>query len=308
MCTEARNFIEKIISDLDGALSQNTLRAYRSDFMQLARWLESKGLPIFPITPEALVQYISEMQTRHKSATIRHRLETLRSIYFFAKLDDPTRAPEVRLALKRMHRAIGRHQQQAYPLTRDHLDKMLKKCNSTIKGRRNELLLRIGYETMRRSSEICAFRFENLKQLPDGRFALFMPFSKTDQMGEGRLIPISDLLAKRIQEWGKKIKADSGPILRSLRKGDRVSGPLGTHAISIILVDLQYHARLRHLPYFSGHSFRVGAALDLLNAGVPVEKIMLRAGWKRESTALRYLQSWLDSVNPGELNNTDEEF
>ena len=65
---------------------------------------------------------------------------------------------------------------------------------------------------------------------------------------------------------------------------------------------LQYRARRRDLPHLSGHSFRVGAALDMLNAGVPLEKIMLRGGWRKETTTLRYLQSWVDNVNPAELH------
>ena len=45
----------------------------------------------------------------------------------------------------------------------------------------------------------------------------------------------------------------------------------------------------------AGHSFRVGAAIDLLNKNIPLEKIMLRGGWKSETSAMRYLQSWNDS-------------
>ncbi len=45
----------------------------------------------------------------------------------------------------------------------------------------------------------------------------------------------------------------------------------------------------------AGHSFRVGAAIDLLNKNIPLEKIMLRGGWKSETSAMRYLQSWSDS-------------
>ena len=42
----------------------------------------------------------------------------------------------------------------------------------------------------------------------------------------------------------------------------------------------------------SGHSFRVGAALDLLEQGETLEKIMLRGGWQSDSTAMRYLRDW----------------
>jgi hypothetical protein len=43
----------------------------------------------------------------------------------------------------------------------------------------------------------------------------------------------------------------------------------------------------------SGHSFRVGAALDLLEQGEPLEKIMLRGGWQTDSTAMKYLRNWI---------------
>jgi hypothetical protein len=42
----------------------------------------------------------------------------------------------------------------------------------------------------------------------------------------------------------------------------------------------------------SGHSFRVGAALDLLEQGELLEKIMLRGGWQSDSTAMKYLRNW----------------
>ena len=201
-----------------------------------------------------------------------------------------------------MHRKIGRQQKQAHPLTLDLLEQLLKKCNSTLAGRRNELLLRIGYETMRRSSEICSFCFEDVKSLPNGQYALNLRRSKTDQLGDGKLIPISDLLATKITQWKKRIRANDGRILRSIRKDQKTVGDKLTPAsINNILVDLQYQARRRDLPHLSGHSFRVGAALDMLNAGVPLEKIMLRGGWRKETTTLRYLQSWVDNVNPAEL-------
>ena len=42
----------------------------------------------------------------------------------------------------------------------------------------------------------------------------------------------------------------------------------------------------------SGHSFRVGAALDMLEAGDKLERIMLKGGWKADSTAIKYLRNW----------------
>jgi hypothetical protein len=43
----------------------------------------------------------------------------------------------------------------------------------------------------------------------------------------------------------------------------------------------------------SDHLFRVGAGLDLLEQGEPLENIMLRGGWQAESTAMKYLRNWV---------------
>ena len=62
-----------------------------------------------------------------------------------------------------------------------------------------------------------------------------------------------------------------------------------------ILKSLQRKAKKKDIDELSGHSFRVGAALDLLDKGVPLERIMLRSGWKSENIALPYPRNWSDS-------------
>ena len=92
-----------------------------------------------------------------------------------------------------------------------------------------------------------------------------------------------------------KIKQTDGYILRSSKRDLSVRESLGPAALNKILKALQRKAKMKHIGELSGHSFRVGAAVDLLDKGVPLEKIMLRGGWKSENTALRYLRNWDDS-------------
>ena len=301
-----QHFMDDLIARIQGAFADNTLKAYRVDFKQYTRWCDEHQHEPLPMTAEVLADYIAWMALRYKSATIRRRIDSLGSICFLSGMDTLTKSPEVKVAMKRMHRAIGRVQDQAQPLTREHLHAMLKKCpKSTVLGMRNRVLLTLGYESMRRRSELVAFQFEDLRLLPNERFALHLRRSKTDQLGEGRLIPISDELAALIKRWARMIHSTSGPILRSVNRGGNVGDHLCDGAITNILVDLQYRARLRHVPEFSGHSFRVGAALDMLKEGVPMAEIMLRGGWKRETTALRYLQAWAESAAPVDTAATE---
>ena len=88
---------------------------------------------------------------------------------------------------------------------------------------------------------------------------------------------------------------DSGYILRSFKRNLSTNPSLTPASINHILKSLQKQAGLNQIGELSGHSFRVGAALDLLDKNIPLEKIMLRGGWKSETSAMRYLQSWNDS-------------
>ena len=62
--------------------------------------------------------------------------------------------------------------------------------------------------------------------------------------------------------------------------------------VKLRLKVLQRTAKLNQGAEPGGHTFRVAGAIDLLEAGQSLEKIMLRGGWKSESTVLLYLQNW----------------
>jgi len=137
-------------------------------------------------------------------------------------------------------------------------------------------------------------RFEDVAINPKGKPFVLLNFSKTDQFGTGTVIPISNDLFELIARWQKKIVVKSGYILRSVNKGGRVGESLHPSSVTRLLQDLQDQAFgfRRDMPDLSGHSFRVGAALDMISQGESLARIMLRGGWKTESTALRYLRNY----------------
>ena len=159
-------------------------------------------------------------------------------------------------------------------------------------GIRNQVLLRLGYETMRRRSELCAFMFEDISQAPNGKPIIRLNFSKTDQYGTGKVLPISEELLGLLDKW-KKIAGNEGYILRSINRHGHIGNNLNPASVSIILKRLQSNLDIASTQQsLSGHSFRVGAALDLLEQGEGIEKIMLRGGWQTDSTAMKYLRNW----------------
>jgi len=180
----------------------------------------------------------------------------------------------------------------AAPLTKPLLNQLLSNCDNSLRGLRNKVLLRLGYETMRRRSELCAFKFEDICQAPNGKPAIRLNFSKTNQFGTGKILPISQELFDLLEKWRSMI-SDEGYILRSINRHGHFGNNLHPASVSTLLKALQKDLRMDSDEQpLSGHSFRVGAALDLLEQGEPLERIMLRGGWQTDSTAMKYLRNW----------------
>ena len=285
--------IDDIFAKFDGAFAKNTIRAYRSDFIQYQTWCSENTLEPIPASAHTMSMYVDYLSENNKSATIRRRINSLGTVLRLSKNHDPTKQPEVILALKRMHRKIGRAQQQATPLTKPLLNQLLCNCDNSLRGLRNKVLLRLGYETMRRRSELCAFKFEDICQAPSGKPAIRLNFSKTDQFGSGKILPISQELFDLLEKWRSMI-SDEGYILRSINRHGHFGNNLHPASVSTLLKGLQKDLKMDSDEQpLSGHSFRVGAALDLLEQGEPLERIMLRGGWQTDSTAMSYLRNWI---------------
>ena len=259
--------IDDIFAKFDGAFAKNTIRAYRSDFNQYQNWCLQNNLELIPATAETMANYVDYLSENNKSATIRRRINSLGTVLKLSKNHDPTKQPEVILALKRMHRKIGRAQEQATPLTKSILNQLLNNCDNSIMGIRNQVLLRLGYETMRRRSELCAFKFEDICKGANGNPAIRLNFSKTDQFGTGKILPISQELYNLLEKWRRMI-SDGGYILRSISRHGHIGINLHPASISTLLKALQKDLKMDSDEQpLSGHSFRVGAALDLLEQG-----------------------------------------
>jgi len=286
--------IKNLFSSLEGAYAPNTIRSYRSDYMHYSNWCQEYQYDPLNIHEDKFSDYILQTGESLTVATIQRRVASLSSIFNLTRSTNPTKEPVVILTIKRLRRKYGKPQEQATPLTYDILTKLKNVCSDDIAGLRNKLLLQLGYETMRRRSEICQFKFEDLQHHGNHKHALLLRHSKTDQYNQGKIIPISDELSEMILIWSLAIDQDRGYILRSFKRNLSTNPSLTPASINHILKILQKKAGLNQMGELSGHSFRVGAALDLLDKNIPLEKIMLRGGWKSETSAMRYLQSWSD--------------
>ena len=284
------NIVEQLFAKLNGAMAKNTIRAYRSDYNDYAKWCLKQGVEPLNEEPQQMYAYIENLAHTCCTATINRRIACLSSIFKFLGLKDTTKDTDIYLLMKKIRRQKGSAQTQAEPLTKDLINKLWNFCGTGLNRQRNHVLLLLGHQTMRRRSELCQFKFEDIKVLPGHRYGIQLRFSKTDQMGRGKTLPITSELYEMLKQWQEKV--GNGLILRGIIRNKFITESLAPSSVNRILQEIQAKSDIHTEVKLSGHSFRVGGALDLLMQGTPIEKIMLRGGWHSESSVIRYLQSW----------------
>lgn len=135
------------------------------------------------------------------------------------------------------------------------LNQLLSTCDDSIRSLRNQVLLRIGYETMRRRSELCAFKFEDICMGANGKPPIRLNFSKTHQLGTDKILPISQELFDLSEKW-RCIISDEGYILRSIDRHGHIGSNLHPASISNLLKALQKSLKMNSDEQtISGHSF-----------------------------------------------------
>ena len=289
--------LSQIIQKIEGAYAPSTIRAYKADFAKFIDFCESRHESALPALPMSLADYVVHLSTIYSSAFIRRIVVSISSVHRLNYCTDPTKDPEVSLAIRRMHRQIGRHSHQAQAINKDLLNKMLKATENNLRGLRDRALLQVAYDSLCRRSEIVILRFEDIKvTFTEGSntpsVSILLRRSKTDQDAQGRWLYIRHATWLAIQEWISASGIDSGLLFRGVNRGIKITKGLGAGQIGRIYKRLVRTTDLdeKLAQHISGHSMRVGAAQDLLLSGVSLPIIMARGRWSKPDTVMRYVE------------------
>jgi len=284
---------DAILQELEGAYAPNTLLGYRKDLKRFAHFCKVNRIDAEHLSVDHYVAYLSDTTDALGMSSIRRAHHALKTVYRLGDLNHPFNHPRVTLALRRLARQKGTAQQQAKPLTHAIIQDLLHHIDpTTVTGLRDTVLLHLGYETMRRRSELIRFRFSDLRQSAQGQQGLWLGNSKTDQAGQGRMLVISHTLHELLLRWHQR--AGDGLILRAVNKKGRISQSMTPESVNRILKRLE-QAHLKQPIGLSGHSFRVDRTVDLIAEGATIEQIALHGGWSSHETAYRYAHSWRDA-------------
>ena len=292
--------LTQTLQKIQGAYAPSTIRAFKSDLENFIAYCSKEDQVALPSTPASVANFIEHLTTQKLSSSyIRRIVASISTIHKLNRFNDPTQDPDVKIAMKKMHRTVGRFQHQAEPINKDILLKMIEVTEDSLMGDRDRVLLSIAYDTLCRRSELVSLRIEDVYLIDSDwrneteRSKIFLRASKTDQERQGRWLYLNTATVNYIKVWLKKSGLKNGFLLQGVRRGNHMTAQINAGQINRIYKRL---ARLAHINqetirHISGHSIRIGAAQDLMRQGATLPHIMVKGHWRKQDTVMRYIEN-----------------
>jgi len=294
-------------------LEPNTLKSLELNFNKFTNYCEQQGAYSLPLEDATILEQfiISEYERGCKSQTLRVYAWAVSKMHEIVGLEIPFFKSIVSARLKiigKLELANGINRKQAAPFTYEHLkfinEHINYDCDTSI---RNAVILNLSYDGLLRESEVCNLFTEQLSK-HNNLFSLNITNTKTDKSLDGSIVNLSQFTSALLVKYlciiahhrGKYLIKRTAPKTRKivqLKNSESVPNKLDTKVtpktIESVFIkswnqikdhneSISDHSKKVSLPdyRFSGHSARVGAACDLVSAGVD-DSVVMRAGrWK----------------------------
>src|ERR1051326_773704 len=217
----------------------NTQRSYRVAWQQFTDWCTQHTRAPLPTSAATLADYVAHLCDRDKApSTIKHRMAAI-SAHNQAHGHPPlgrevTKAANLVLRGYRKNRAgTGQRTKEAPPISRDQLRAMSGACDrNTLAGRRDRLLLVIGWALAGRRSELAALRIEDVRVV-DNELEILVRTSKVDKQSEGETVyvPAGEHVdtdpVGLLDDWLAALEigggcATEGALFRAVTRDDRL--------------------------------------------------------------------------------------
>lgn len=307
-----RENLERYNERAEGAYAQNTLDAWNSDLRSFWRICRDLGLQPFPASNTVIEQVIAYMGEiickmkkntegepaavfvpRYRVATIRRYLASVSKIHNVAGVYDPTRSWEADLALRSVKNEHGEEgfgqQSQAAPLNQADLEAGLKAMSNTPRSKLIRSLVSLAYDCLCRSEDLIRADVVDIREHGDGTGAFRIRKGKTDQEGEGKVLFISRTTMAYLRAWISILPEQSKALFPMVNDGQVSDTRIDYMFIYRAMKEV---ARLAGIDdsKISTHSCRVGAAQDMLAAGMTMAEIMNAGRWTSERMPSRYTE------------------
>lgn len=282
--------LQGIFIRCQGAYAERTLRSYRNDLEHFRVWCEASGACAIPASPQTIAAFIDDQTQTKALSTVKRRVEAVKFAHRMLNLPSPVADSEVKLALRRALRANRARPKQSQGLTHAMLGRILAGCPDTLAGKRDAAIVCVGYDSLARSYELSQLTVEHLAE---DCATLLIPRAKNDPTGVGRIAYLSARTRAVLGAWLEESGIVTGPLFQGLHTRKLSGRPLSTSAIRRLVKRAAMRADIEEgeAERISGHSMRVGAAQDMMIAGLDHIAIMQAGGWKTLDVVARYVEN-----------------
>ena len=298
--TEIKSLKEETLLNLQSSKSNNTVRAYKSDFKDFDLFCVKNGLKSFPTEPKIVSLYLTYLSTKDvKMSTLKRRLVSIGVIHKLKGHYLDTKHPSIIENIMGIKRRKGSLQKSKKPLLINSLKKIInlidEQKNDEIKKIRDRSIILIGFSGGFRRNEIVSLDYDDLEFVQEG-LKITLRRSKTDQFGEGSLkgLPYFDnsqyCPVLSLKKWIEISNIRSGALFRRFSKGSKLMAKRLTDQTVSLLIKKYLNSAGIDSKNYSGHSLRSGFATSAAEAGVEERSIMAMTGHKSTEMVRRYIK------------------
>ena len=298
--TDIKALQEETLLNLQNSKSNNTVRAYKSDFKDFGLFCAQNGFKSLPSEPKIVSLYLTYLSTKDvKMSTLKRRLVSIGVIHRLKGHYLDTKHPSIIENLMGIKRRKGSIQKRKKPILIRDLKLVINVIDEQkikdIKKLRDRSIILIGFSGGFRRNEIVSLDYEDLDFVEEG-LKIQIRKSKTDQFGEGlvKALPYFDnsqyCPVISLKKWLELSKITSGSVFRRFVKGSKLSeNRLTDQTVALLIKEYLKLAGIDNKSY-SGHSLRSGFATSAAESGAEERNIMAMTGHKSTEMVRRYIR------------------
>lgn len=299
------DLIEDFLADVKASKAQATYSNRKSDLKRYQQWLEHEELELTEVGHKDVHRFLRNQAQEFSDATVKSRYTSVKLLYDFLVgiWDEMEKSPVE--DLKRSDytgNGDGKKHQKAdvVYVTPDEMDAMVEHAPNP--SLRNELLLRLLWQTGLRRGELAIIEIENIDR--DVR-AIEVWSPKTKEWRTVFYQPSLDFL---MNQWldsgyrGSYMSAADSPYLFVSKRAEQLS----SHAVNEIVKKAAENAEIQDVMYEDGggqkrhritaHAIRHGHAVQALKSGIDIRTVQKHMGHSDIETTMKYLRLIDDDV------------
>ena len=289
--------VQDIVGPMFGLKADGTRNLYTKHWGYFVRWCQGRGIPVSSLETDHVRAYLKEKR-EHLDRSVSWlccAVAAIRRALEWEGRDDQVDWEKVRSRLRSYRRRDRRLPSGVDGITREFFEMIEASAPMPMPGEWEErtkmraafdlALITLMRDCLLRRSEAAAVAWGHIKveRKPGHVYGvLTIPFGKTDQFGNGEVAYIHVSTLARLQEMAVACGKDPS-------KTDELVFGISPQQIARRIKKACRHAGLSGK--FSGHSPRVGMAVDLATYDTPLVGVMQSGRWRIPNTVMRYIRS-----------------